>query len=135
MVRQRDERPPLKLREVKSLVHPEARNKETDRYDSASQIKAGSMTKAHTFDDHREDHDAEDLRRFAASIANTIREQDGNSDSKLIVITTHSIRNLLEGELERLPGNRAVSEWLTAEKTQLSPHDLCADLSRRGLLR
>jgi hypothetical protein len=133
--REPDERHPIRLLEIQSVVHPEARTKQTERYGSGSPFRSKSGPgHANTFDDHRQAHDRENLKRFAQEIVTAMKTQGGES-AHLIITTTHHMHQLLESEVQRLGKRKFPPSWLIAERTMWSPHDLCDDLVQRDLLR
>ena len=88
------------LTEVSSLVRPEARLPESQRYSDSmprSTIGGGGY---HTFDDHRHDHDVEERRRFAKHIAVTLADLV-HAPSRVVVCVTHSMQSLLADDVVR----------------------------------
>ncbi len=115
------------LTEVSSLVRPEARLPESQRYSDSmprSTIGGGGY---HTFDDHRHDHDVEERRRFAKHIAVTLADLV-HAPSRVVVCVTHSMQSLLADALSR-NCRKVQPVWQTVEYTRLTPHELSQALA------
>jgi protein required for attachment to host cells len=133
-----DPRSPVALCEVESLVHPESRIKAGERYtgSATSGVRTGAAGPGHRLDDHREAHDREERRRFANSIAGAVQEYTkASSKNPVIVIATHAMHSLLNDALGRELGREIYLRSEIGELSQLSPHQLLAEVSRRGLLQ
>jgi protein required for attachment to host cells len=126
------------LREEGSLVHPVARIKESERYSDSfpGGARASRNGSAHTFDDHRLAHDAEERRRFARSIAEVaahlVNEQALNP---VIVTATHAMHSVLMGELSQVLPKHVYVRSELGELSEHSPAQLLHDLTERGLFR
>jgi protein required for attachment to host cells len=134
----RNERAPLELDELDSLVHPEARLRESERYAGSfpAGVRPGKVGSGHGLDDHRSAHDAEDRRRFARQIAERtaqrVYEYAGN---RVIVVATHALHAPLRSELERELPPEAYVRWELGELTERSPTELLSALEARGAFR
>lgn len=129
-------RAPVELVEVASLVRPEARIKEGDRFDDSAPLGGRSLAAhGHGLDDHREDHEAEALRRFAKQIAEVVssvaREHECNP---IISAATHTISRALSTELSRRVPKNVYLRTELGELTELSPSELLRELRERGVL-
>lgn len=137
-------RAPVVLREAQCLVHPDGRLKDAERYSSsapAATRSTGARTgngagPRHTVDDHRNAHDAEDRRRFAKTIAQSVaRSVKQSAGAPVVVVASHSLYAFLTSELEReLPREVRVRPEL-AELSELTPSELLDELSSRGAFR
>lgn len=131
-------RAPVVLQEADSLVHPESRIKEGDRYSgsSASGTRSGKAGQGHILDDHREAHDTEERRRFSKAIAQSVhRVAKENANNPVILIATHAVHSFVLSELEReLPSDIYVRSEI-GELTELAPPKLLAEVERRGLFQ
>ena len=134
----RTARAAVELVELDSLVHPEARLREGDRYAGsfAAGVRSGKVGSSHGLDDHRSAHDAEDRRRFVRQIAVTTGQRVHEwGASRVIVVATHVLHAPLSDELEReLPREVYVRREL-GELTELSPSELLSALEARGVFR
>lgn len=127
-------RAPISLKEVESLVHPEARVKEGDRHSDASpSISHTGKGGGHTVDDHRAAHEQEELRRFTKAIAQAVaRTVKAQSHNPVIAVATHAVHSLLGDELERqLPKEIYVRSEI-GELSELTPTELFEELEQRG---
>jgi hypothetical protein len=129
-------RAPVELQEIQSLVHPEARVKENERYAGsfAAGVRAGKVGQTYALDDHRGAHDLEERRRFARQVAvrsaQLVRELSGNP---VIVVATHAVHSLLSSALlAELPREVHLRSEL-GEFTERPPHELLAHLEARGV--
>jgi hypothetical protein len=120
------------LVEVSSLVHPEARIPQSQRFSDSNPNSFSAGSHRHTFDDHRDAHEDEDRRRFAKQIATTLNDV-AQLPCETIVCSTHAMRSSLAEALER-SCRRAHVTLHTAEYTQLSPHELSETLLGQGWL-
>lgn len=128
-------RAPIALREAESLVHPEARVKEGERYtDSAPAATRAGKGPGHTMDDHRGAHAAEERRRFARQIAQAVaRSVREHSQNPVIVVASHPVCAGLAEELAReLPKEVYVRSEI-GEFTELTPSELLEELESRGV--
>jgi protein required for attachment to host cells len=131
-------RAPFVLRETESLVHPEARIKERDRHTGSVAVahsgKGGQG--GHSLDDNRGAHEAEERRRFAKAVSHSVARSVMEHDHPVVVVlATHALHALLDGELGReLPKEVRVRSEL-GELSDVSPSDLLEELERRGLLQ
>jgi protein required for attachment to host cells len=130
-------RAPIVLKEMESLVHPQARIKEGERHSDASlSISHSGKGGGHTVDDHRAAHDREEWRRFAKDIAHavarTVKEQSRNP---LITVTTHAVHALLADELARQLPKEAYVRAEIGELSELTPTELLEELERRGVFK
>lgn len=127
-------RAPVALREVESLVHPEARVKEGERHPGSfpAGVRPGKGGSGHALDDHRGAHEAEERRRFARQVAQkvagTVRE---GSRNPLIVLATHAMHSLLAAELEREMPREVFVRSEIGEFSELSPSELLEELQQR----
>jgi hypothetical protein len=134
----RSPRAAVELVELDSLVHPEARLREGERYAGSfpSGVRPGKVGSSHGLDDHRSAHDAEDRRRFvheiAAATADRVREWQGN---RVIVVATHPMHAPLSDELERALPREVYVRREIGELTELSPSELLNALEARGVFR
>ena len=131
-------RAPIALREVDTLVHPESRIKEVDRYSGSfpAGVRTGKVGQGHTMDDHREAHDTEERRRFAKAVAQKVTQVTReSSNNPVIVVATHALHSLLMGELERDLPREILVRSDVGELSELPPHQLLTDLEARGLFR
>jgi protein required for attachment to host cells len=138
IVRSDAPRAPFKLHESDSLVHPEARIKESERH-SGSFPSGGHSGKGgqggHTLDDHRGAHESEERRRFAhavsESVARSVKEHEQHA---IIALSTHAMHSLLSRELEhQLPRDIPIRSEI-GEFSELTPSELLEELERRGAL-
>lgn len=127
-------RAPVALREVESLVHPEARVKEGERHPGSfpAGVRPGKAGSGHALDDHRGAHEAEERRRFARQVAQkvagTVKE---GSRNPLIVLATHAMHSLLAAELEREMPREVFVRSEIGEFSELSPSELLEELQQR----
>jgi protein required for attachment to host cells len=131
-------RAPVRLREMESLVHPDARSKEGDHYAGSFPAAVGNSAtgQGHTLNDHRGAHEAENLRRFARdvaqSVARVVKEQ---ASVPVLVVATHALHAVLGSELVRaLPRDAKVQSEI-AELSELTPSELLGELEHRRLLQ
>ena len=126
-------RAPIALREIESLVHPEARVKEGERHSGSF---PGSGAQGHTPDAHRGAHETEERRRFSKTLARAVAGSVKEHSSKsVIVLATHSLHAVLAGELEReLPKGVDVRSQV-GELTELTPSEILEELQLRGLVQ
>jgi hypothetical protein len=136
-------RAPVVLREAQCLVHADGRLKDAERYTGSAPTatrSTGARTgngagPRHTVDDHRNAHDAEDRRRFAKTIAQSVARSVQSSGAPVVVVASHSLYAFLTNELDReLPKDARVRPQL-AELSDLTPSELLNELSSRGALR
>jgi hypothetical protein len=128
-------RAPVALRELESLVHPEARIKESSRYtDSAPAASRTGKGPGHTMDDHRGARDAEERRRFARQIAQAVaRSVRAYSQNPVITVASHAMHAGLTAELaSELPKEVYVRSEI-GELTELSPSELLEDMENRAV--
>jgi protein required for attachment to host cells len=127
-------RAPVVLREVESLVHPEARVKEGERHPGSfpAGVHPGKGGSGHTLDDHRGAHETEERRRFARQVAQAVaRTVKDGSCNPVIAMATHPMHALLAAELEReLPREVYVRSEL-GEFSELTPSELLEELQQR----
>jgi protein required for attachment to host cells len=122
------------LREVESLVHPEARVKEGERHPGSfpAGVHPGKGGSGHTLDDHRGAHESEERRRFARQVAQaaarTVKE---GSCNPVIVMATHPMHALLGAELERELPREVVVRSEIGEFSELTPSELLEELQQR----
>jgi protein required for attachment to host cells len=128
-------RAPIALREAESLVHPEARVKEGERHSGSfpAAVRPGKGGQGHRLDDHRGAHEAEERRRFAKAIAQTVaRSVKQHSNNPVIVVATHALHAVLGAELQRdLPKEVHVRSEI-GEFSELTPAELLEELEHRG---
>lgn len=120
------------LRELLALAHPEARVPESQRHSDSnprSAIRGGSYQ---TFDDHREDHEHEERRRFAKMIALAVSDEV-RAPASGVVCVTHSMHSALQEALSRHCPKLSVT-WYPRECTLATPHELAEVLTEKGLL-
>lgn len=122
-----------KLVEVSSLVHPEARIPQSQRFTDSKPDSFPAGSHHHTFDDHRDAHEDEDRRRFARHVAVTLNDLL-QVPCETIVFTTHAMQAPLREAMERLCP-RAHVGLHTGEHTRSSPHELGETIQAAGLLR
>jgi hypothetical protein len=130
-------RAPFALLELESLVHPEARIKEGDRYSSSPAAShSGKAAQSHIMDDHRGAHEDEERRRFAKAVSHSVaRSVKARAHNAVITVSTHALHSLLKRELEReLPKEVSVRSEV-GELSGRSPSELLEELARRGALR
>src|SRR4051812_25370509 len=127
-------RAPVALRELESLVHPEARVKEGERHSGSSPggVRPGKAGSGHMLDDHRGAHELEERRRFSRQVARaaarTVRE---GSCNPLIVLATHAMHASLAGELEREVPREVFVRSEIGEFSELTPNELLEELQER----
>lgn len=123
------------LIEVSNLIHPEARIPESQRHsDSMTRGgKSGTGASYHTYDDHREDHEVEERRRFAKQVALTLDDLSPSA-CHVVACSSHTMHEHLADAIERCC-RKAHVEWHTAEYTQLSPLQLAEVLVETGHLQ
>jgi hypothetical protein len=128
-------RAPVALREAESLVHPEARIKESDRYgDSAPAASRAGTGPGRTVDDHRGARDAEERRRFARQIAQAVaRSVREHSQNPVITVATHAVYPALAEELGRELPKEVYVRAEIGEFTELTPSELLEELENRGV--
>jgi hypothetical protein len=134
----RTERAPFELVELDSLVHPEARLREGERYAGsfAAGVRPGKVGSSHGLDDHRSAHDAEDRRRFVRQIAATTAQRVNEwGANRVIVAATHAVHALLSDELERELPREVYLRREIGEFTESSPSELLGALESRGVFR
>jgi protein required for attachment to host cells len=127
-------RAPVALREVESLVHPEARVKEGERHPGSfpAGVRSGIGGSGHTLDDHRGAHEVEERRRFARQVAEAVaRIVKEGSCNPVIVMATHPMHAVLAAEFEReLPREVYVRSEI-GEFSELTPSELLEELQQR----
>jgi len=137
-VTSRSPRMAFELAELDSLVHPEARLRESDRYAGSfpAGVRTGKGGSGHALDDRRGAHDAEDVRRFLRQIADKAAERVGEwAANRVIVFATHAVHAQLSRELERtLPRDVYVRHEI-GELTEATPSELSSALEERGVFR
>ena len=127
-------RAPVVLREVESLVHPEARVKEGERHPGSfpAGVRPGKAGSGHALDDHRGAHEVEERRRFARQVAQAVaRTVKAGSCNPLIVMATHPMYALLGAELEREVPREVYVRSETGEFSELTPSELLEELQHR----
>ena len=128
-------RAPIQLLEAESLVHPESRVKEGERHSGSfpAGVRSGKVGQGHTLDDHRGAHEAEERRRFAKAIAQSVsRSVKANAHNPVIAVATYAMHALLSSELERdLPKEVRVRSEI-GEFSELTPSELLEELQQRG---
>jgi hypothetical protein len=122
------------LIEVSNLIHPEARVAEGRRYSDSMTLGGRSVAKGsyHGYDDHREEHEIEERRRFAKQVALTL-EDLAQSPCHVVGCSSHTMHRHLADAVER-SCRKAHVEWHMAEYTQLSPDQLAETLVAAGHL-
>jgi protein required for attachment to host cells len=125
------------LVELKDFINPEA-----DEYgrDLWSDTKTGvtrdsSRGQAHSYDDHREEHEAEFVRRFVKTIAEEtktfVRAQKANT---LIIAAPKKMLGFLRSALnQNLKGNVSVKE-VPKDFSKLKPVELHEHLAKQKIL-
>ncbi|HEU4581416.1 MAG TPA: host attachment protein [Polyangiaceae bacterium] len=127
-------RAPVALRELESLVHPEARVKEGERHAGSfpAGVHTGKGGSGHTLDDHRGAHESEERHRFARqaaqAVARTVKEASCNP---VIVMATHPMHAVLRAELERELPREVYVRYEIGEFSELSPSELLEELQQR----
>ena len=127
-------RAPVALREVESLVHPEARVKEGERHPGsfAAGVRPGKGGSGHALDDHRGAHEGEERRRFARQVAQAVsRTVKEGSCNPVIVMATHAMHALLGAELEREVPREVYVRSEIGEFSELTPSELLEELQQR----
>src|SRR5690606_18414694 len=118
--------------------HPLARVPEHERYqDSFTRggNVGGSPGQTHTFDDHREEHDEDEKRRFAEEIAAAVTGLvAGRAVPRYVVCTSHPMAAHLRRAWERSEVAAAACDWVTAEVSGRSASELHAYLAERQLV-
>lgn len=120
------------LVEAASLVHPEARVPESERYSDSNPRSGMGGGGYHTFDDHRRDHELEERRRFAKHIAASLDDLV-QLPCRVVACSTHTMHSVLEEAMKR-GCKKAQIVWHTAEHTRLTPHELAVALVELGHL-
>ena len=134
----RSPRHAVELVELDTLVRPEARLRESERYSGSfpAGVRAGKVGSSHALNDHRSEHDAEDRRRFvrqlAVATAQHVREC---AISRVIVVATHVVHAPLGDELGRTIAPEVYVRREVGELTELSPNELLEALEERGVFR
>jgi protein required for attachment to host cells len=131
-------RAPIQLREAESLVHPEARVKESERHNGSvpTAVRPGKAGHGHTLGDHRGAHELEQRRRFAKTIAQTIASSvKQHEQNPVITLTTHAMHALLSSELERGLPREILVRSEVGEFSELTPSELLEELKERGALQ
>jgi len=129
-------RAPVALREVESLVHPEARVKEGQRHPGSfpAGVHSGKGGSGHALDDHRGAHESEErwrfARRTAQAVARVVKQGPCNA---VIVLATHAMHALFAAELEHEVPRDVVVRSEIGEFSELSPSELLEELQRRSL--
>lgn len=120
------------LHEVAALAHPEARVPESQRHSDSNPRSAVRGGGYQTFDDHREDHEHEERRRFAKMIAVAIYDAVRGPCAGIVCVT-HSMHSALQEALSRHCPKLSVT-WYPRECTLVTPHELAEVLTEKGLL-
>jgi hypothetical protein len=134
----RTEREPVELVELDSLVHPEGRLRESDRYAGSfpAGVRPGKVGSRHALDDHRSAHDAEDRRRFVRQIAVTTAQRVHEwGANRVIAVATHTLHAPLSDELERELPREVYLRRELGEFTESSPSELLSALDGRGVFQ
>lgn len=120
------------LVEVVALAHPEARVPGSQRHSDSNPRSVVHGSGYHTLDDHREEHEQEERRRFAKMVAVALSDA-ARPSSHVVVCVTHSMQSVLREALERhCP--RVNPVWYPRECTLSTSHELSELLTDRGLL-
>jgi protein required for attachment to host cells len=126
-----------KLSEIEGLVNPESELTGSELWSSlkSGQHVAPGGGQTHTYDDHRQKHEAEYERRFSRQIADRIVEvTQAHEVSQLVMIADPRMLGLLRDELgDRYMGNLKIRE-VEADLTQFSAPELLKYLTERDLL-
>jgi Protein required for attachment to host cells len=120
------------LVELVSLARPEARIPESQRYSDSNPHSAIGGRGHQTFDDHREEHEHEERRRFAKMIAAALIDTVP-AKCRAVICVTHSMYAALKDAFERHCPN-VDTTWHARECTLLSPHELSVMLTELHLL-
>lgn len=133
----RQPRAQFELREdEQAFVHPEGRMRPGELYTDSFSGGVRSPTGAHLgFDDHQNQKDEEQRKRFAREVADglatVVRERDVD---RLVLAASHAQHSLLVGELEKKKLACSLRH-LPLEVTTLSPTELYKALDAHELLR
>ncbi len=120
------------LVEVVSLAHPEARVPESQRHSDSNPRSVVHGKGYQTLDDHREEHEHEERRRFAKMVAVALADA-ARPSSRAVVCVTHSMHAVIREALEKhCP--KVFPEWYPRECTLSTPHELAEVLTENGLL-
>lgn len=121
----------LPLVEETTLARPEARLPIAERCSDSTPTggSGGGGAGYHTLDDHRNEHEQEERRRFAKQIALTVSDAT-QAPSRVAVCVTHSMQALLTEAMER-HCRKAQTTWQTVEYTRMTPHELSKALTER----
>jgi protein required for attachment to host cells len=127
---------PPRLTELEDLTHPEARLH--DREVFSNEIGNNRTTgpgPAHAFDDHREAHRSEGVRRFAREVGRRLSDLvSRDAPSRVILISETQMLHDLRQEVEAaLPRGISVTE-LAENLSKLGAAELQLVLAKKGLL-
>jgi protein required for attachment to host cells len=132
-------RAPVELRETESVVNPEARIKQSERYNGSHAMgtrtgRSGRGGQEHVVGDHRAQHDAEDLRRFAKLVAESVaRSARENVKNPVLLVATHPMHAVVKSELERELPREVYLRSQVGELTDLGGPQLLEALQERGM--
>lgn len=124
--------------EISDLINPEGRMKTnefmTDSQPASHNARNG-VGRPYGVDDHRERHQAEMSRRFAASIVKEIQEvAEREGVSSIILCASPKMLGVLRTEgVANAVGDRSLTE-LDSDLTKLTPSQLQDHLAQQGLL-
>lgn len=132
-------RAPIELRETECLVNPEARIKQSERYTGSHAVgtrtgRGGGGAQEHGVGDHRTQHDAEDLRRFAKVVGKSVADSARQSSSNpVLLVATHAMHAFMGSALERELPREVYVRSQVGELSELTPSELLAALEQRGM--
>lgn len=125
-----------RLDEHSQLENPEFEQRDSDVF---SETKTGSNRApgggAHTYDDHRDRHQAEFARRFARTLAiETKKIADSVQPDRLVLAASAKMLGLIrqeDGALERMKADKSE---LARDVTKMAPQQIQSVLAGEGLL-
>lgn len=120
------------LVEVLALTRPEARIPEARRYSDSNPRSAICGRGYQTYDDHREEHEHEERRRFAKMIALGVLDTVPSRCRAVICVTHAMVGPLKESLARHCP--KLEASWYTRESTLLTPHELSVMLGEQDTL-
>jgi protein required for attachment to host cells len=124
-----------RLVERYDLANPEQELPGREVYSDGKARNRSANGAAHDYDDHRDNHQEEGLKRFARAIAEKGAELTRAEQAGTILLVAQSrILGLLRGALDVLRKTGAKVEEVTKDVTKLSTDDLHDYLAKEKLL-